>query len=183
MIQGGWPIFLVGLVSLALGYAYTGGPFPLAYLGLGDIFVILFFGVIAVAGTYYLHTNMISMPAVVAGLQIGLLATVLIAVNNLRDAPEDALVNKKTLAVRFGIGFARFEIIFLMSAAILLGVYWWRTGHPRAAILPLLTFPIVRRLVVGVVREPPSPIYNRFLALAALIHLVFGLALSFALAM
>ncbi len=183
VLQGGWPILLIGLASLALGYAYTGGPFPLAYLGLGDIFVILFFGVIAVTGTYYLHTSMVSWSAVVAGLQIGLLATVLIAVNNLRDAPEDALVNKKTLVVRFGINFARFEIIFLICAAMVLGVYWWQTGHPRAAILPLLTFPVARRLVVGVVREPPSPIYNRFLAMAALVHLIFGLALSFALAM
>lgn len=181
VIQGGWPIVVIGLVSLFLGYAYTGGPFPLAYKGLGDLFVILFFGLIAVGGTYYLHTGTVSLGALVAGLQVGCLATVLIAVNNLRDAPQDARVGKKTLAVRFGERFARFEILFLILLPFVLGAFWFRNEIVNAAILPLLCVPIARRLVMGVFMYAPSPIYNRFLAMAALMQMGFGFLLAAAL--
>ncbi len=175
VMQGGWPIVAIGLISLFLGYAYTGGPFPLAYKGLGDLFVILFFGLVAVGGTYYLHTGEVSTGALMAGLQVGCLATVLIAVNNLRDAPQDARAGKRTLAVRFGIRFARIEILLLVLAPFLLGFYWFQTGHWNAAILPLLCLPVARRLVMGVFMHPPSPIYNRFLAMAGLLQMGFGL--------
>lgn len=178
VIQGGWPIVGIGLISLFLGYAYTGGPFPLAYHGLGDLFVVLFFGVIAVTGTFYLHTQVWAMSALIAGVQVGLLATVLIAINNLRDAPQDALVNKKTLAVRFGPQFARFEIAVLIVVSVLLGVYWLTRGQTYAAYLPLLTVPFARRLLVDVYTHEASPIYNQFLALAAQIHILFGVSLS-----
>lgn len=181
VIQGGWPIVVIGLVSLFLGYAYTGGPFPLAYKGLGDLFVILFFGLIAVGGTYYLHTGDISVGALIAGLQVGCLATVLIAINNLRDAPLDARAGKKTLAVRFGIRFARIEILVLVLLPLILGFYWYRGGIWNAAILPLICIPIARRLIMGVFMHPPSPIYNRFLAMAALLQMGFGLLLAIAL--
>lgn len=180
VIQGGWPIVGIGLVSLFLGYAYTGGPFPLAYKGLGDLFVILFFGLIAVGGTYYLHTGGVSASSLIAGLQVGCLATVLIAVNNLRDAPQDAKAGKKTLAVRFGIRFARIEILALVLLPLLLGIYWYRYGFWNAAILPLLCIPIARRLIMGVFMHPPSPIYNRFLAMAALLQMGFGVLLAVA---
>lgn len=178
VVKGGWPIVAIGLVSLAMGYAYTGGPYPLAYKGLGDVFVILFFGLIAVMGTFYLHTGFVTTAAAIAGLQVGLLATVLIAVNNLRDAPQDALVGKKTLAVRFGVGFARAEIALLVIVPFLLGWYWSEAGHFNAAILPLVAFPFGRRVVTGVFKNEPSPIFNRFLAMAAGLHLFFGLFLS-----
>jgi 1,4-dihydroxy-2-naphthoate polyprenyltransferase len=178
VIHGGWPIVVIGLVSLFLGYAYTGGPFPLAYKGLGDLFVILFFGLIAVGGTYYLHTGHWSFPAMVAGLQVGCLATVLIAVNNLRDAPQDALVHKKTLAVRFGLGFARAEIMILVIAAFALGVYWASQDVKLAAILPIVSFPIARRLILGVFKNEPSPLFNTFLAMAAALHMFFGVLLA-----
>ena len=181
VIQGGLPIVAIGVVSLFLGYAYTGGPFPLAYKGLGDLFVILFFGVIAVGGTYYLHTGTLSQGALVAGLQVGLLATVLIAINNLRDAPEDVKVGKKTIAVRFGERFARFEILALVFLPFVFGLFWFEGGNLRAAVLPLIGFPIARRVVTGVFMHPPSPIYNRFLAMAAGLHLAFGVLLAIAL--
>jgi 1,4-dihydroxy-2-naphthoate octaprenyltransferase len=180
VIQGGWPIVGIGLISLFLGYAYTGGPFPLAYKGLGDLFVILFFGVVAVMGTYYLHTGTVTYASLVAGLQIGLLATVLIAINNLRDAPQDALVNKKTLAVRFGVHFARLEIALLAVTPFFFGIYWNVHGNFKAAILPLVGIPIARRLIGGVFQNEPSPIYNKFLAMAAALHMLFGLALAYA---
>src|SRR5690606_6686839 len=102
VVVGGWPIVVIGLSSLLMGYCYTGGPFPLAYKGLGDLFVILFFGIIAVSGVYYLQTLSWSIFAVVAGVQIGSLAAVLIAINNLRDLEQDRIANKQTLAVRLG---------------------------------------------------------------------------------
>jgi 1,4-dihydroxy-2-naphthoate octaprenyltransferase len=114
-------------------------------------------------------------------LQVGFLAAVLIAVNNLRDAPQDVLVNKRTLAVRFGITFARIEISLLTITPFFLGIFWYRTGHMRAAVLPLLAVPVARRVLAGVWTQAPSPIYNRFLALSALVHIVFGLSLSIAL--
>ena len=178
VMQGGWPIVAIGLVSLFLGYAYTGGPFPLAYKGLGDLFVIVFFGLVAVTGTYYLHTLEFSTTALVAGLQVGMLATVLIAINNLRDAPEDARCGKHTLAVRFGVGFARVEIAFLVIAPFLLGAFWGRTGAQSAAVLPIIAFPIARRVIAGVWKNAPSPIYNQFLAMGAGLQMLFAILLA-----
>jgi 1,4-dihydroxy-2-naphthoate octaprenyltransferase len=178
VIHGGWPIVLIGTASLLLGYAYTGGPFPLAYKGLGDIFVILFFGLIAVMGTYYLHTGGVSQGSAVAGLQVGFLATVLIAINNLRDFRQDGLVGKRTLAVRFGLTFSRVEILVLAFAPLLMGVYWYRQDAFLAAILPLTAFPIARRLVIGVFKTEPSPAYNLFLGMGAALHLLFGVLLA-----
>lgn len=178
VVQGGWPIVVVGLVSLFLGYGYTGGPFPLAYKGLGDLFVILFFGLIAVMGTFYLHTGEVTLGSAISGLQIGMLATVLIAVNNLRDAPQDALVNKKTLAVRFGVPFARVEILLLAMIPFLLGIYWVLQGAYIAAVLPLITLPLARKLIRGVFAHEPSPIFNKFLGMSAGLHLLFGALLA-----
>jgi len=181
VLQGGWPIVVIGLVSLVLGYAYTGGPFPLAYLGLGDLFVIVFFGLIAVGGTFFLHTHTVSASALVAGLQVGFLATVLIAVNNLRDAPQDAKVGKRTLAVRFGVNFARAEIAVLTTAPFLLGTYWAKCGPLNAGILPIFAVPLARRLLYGVFKTEPSAEYNKFLAMAGALQLIFGFGLAIAL--
>lgn len=178
VVQGGWPIVVIGLVSLLLAYAYTGGPFPLAYRGLGDVFVVVFFGLVAVGGTYYLHTGGLGLAAVVAGLQVGSLATVLIAVNNLRDAPLDREAGKRTLAVRLGERFAKFEIATLAIAPFLLGIYWKNIGAFSAVVLPCAAIPLARRLIAGILKTPPGPEYNRFLALAAALHLAFGLLLS-----
>lgn len=98
----GWPILLIGIPSLYLSYGYTGGKFPLAYLGLGELFVILFFGLVAVAGTVFIQTGEWPMRAWLVGLQIGLLSAVLIAVNNYRDLEEDRAAHKRTLVVRWG---------------------------------------------------------------------------------
>jgi 1,4-dihydroxy-2-naphthoate polyprenyltransferase len=181
VFQGGWPIVLIGLVSLALGYAYTGGPFPLAYLGLGDLFVILFFGLIAVGGTFFLHTHTWSLSAIVAGLQVGSLATVLIAINNLRDAPQDAKVGKMTLAVRLGLRMARVEILILTLLPFALGLYWALQGHPNLGVLPMVALPLARRILFGVFKSEPSPIYNQYLAMAGAMQILFGVALAYAL--
>lgn len=181
VVHGGWPIVAIGLVSLALGYAYTGGPFPLAYVGLGDLFVILFFGLVAVMGTFFLHTGVVTPGAAIAGLQVGCLATVLIAVNNMRDAPQDALVGKKTLAVRLGIQFSRFEIFVLIVVPYLLGLYWYSRGFTPALLLPFIAIPFARRVLAGVFTTEPGPKFNHFLAMSAGLQILFGLMLAIAL--
>jgi len=100
VIKGGIYLFILGIVSLFLAYGYTGGPFPLAYLGLGELFVFLFFGLVATCGSYFVYADGINLNSLVLGTQIGFLSSVLIAINNLRDKETDILVNKKTLATK-----------------------------------------------------------------------------------
>lgn len=178
VIQGGWPIVLIGLVSILMGYAYTAGPFPLAYKGLGDLFVILFFGLVAVGGIYFLQTGNYNLNAFILGLQIGLLATVLIAINNLRDRDGDLKANKKTLAVRLGIIGAKIEILTLMYLPYLLGGYWFVQGPEKSFLWPLLSLFITVKLSQNIIETDPSPIYNKYLAKSALLHLSFGLLIS-----
>ena len=176
--HGGWPILGIGVAAVICGYAYTAGPFPLAYRGLGDFFVILFFGVIATSGLFYLHTHQWRIEALVLGLQVGFHCTVLIAVNNLRDVEGDRLVNKKTLPVRFGKQFARNEIAILSFVPFLLLIYWVQVGFGWSLLLALLPVPLAFKLVKKVFSTEPSPIYNSFLAQAAGLHVLFGVLLS-----
>ncbi len=170
---GGWPLVFIGLASILCGYIYTGGPYPLAYLGLGDFFVLLFFGWVAVLGLFFVQTQKLSWEAFVAGTQVGLLATVLIAINNLRDWRGDAKNHKKTLPVRFGETFGKKEISALLFFPFLLGLYW-RENSPLAFYLPFLTLPLAYYIDRKIQTTSPSPLYNKFLALAALLQLLFG---------
>ena len=147
----------------------------MAYKGLGDLFVILFFGLVAVAGLVYLQTGQWRQESFVLGLQIGFHCTVLIAVNNLRDVEGDAKVNKKTLPVRFGKKFARTEIAFLCFGLLL---YWKQRGYSWFCLLPVLVLPLALKLIRGIQMTEPGPIYNRFLGQAAGLHLLFGVLLS-----
>lgn len=182
VLKGGWVIVAIGVASVLMGYSYTAGPFPLAYLGLGDLFVIIFFGLLAVMGIVFLNTGEWMAEAFVLGLQIGLHATVLIAINNLRDHSGDRLVNKKTLAVRFGVKFSRWEIAALSFLPFVLNLYWWFEGYKIAAIVSLLAIPLAIKITKNIFNTEPSPAYNKFLGQAAVLHLVFGLliALGFA---
>ena len=174
IVAGGVPILVIGLLSLIAGYAYTAGPFPLAYLGLGEVFVMLFFGVAAVKGMAYVLAGHGLWPwAEVAALQVGLQSSALLAVNNCRDIEGDRRVGKRTLAARFGVSFARAEIAALVAAPYLLGLVWLDAGRLWAAVLPLATLPIAVRLVRGVWTETPSRTFNRFLAQTALLQLMF----------
>ena len=174
VIAGGIPILVIGALSVVAGYAYTAGPFPLAYLGLGEVFVMLFFGVAAVKGMAYVLTGHGLWPwAEVAALQVGLQSSALLAVNNCRDIEGDRRVGKRTLAARFGLRFARIEIAALVAVPYLLGPAWVAGGRPWAALLPLATLPLAVRLVRGVWSEPPSVRFNVFLAQTALLQLLF----------
>ncbi len=178
VVVGGWPIVIIGLISLVCGYAYTGGPAPLAYVGLGDLFVIIFFGLVAVGGTHYLVSGEYDPSSLVGGLQVGLLATTLIAINNLRDRDGDAKVGKRTLAVRLGERLAKVEILATIALPFLVGLWWLDRGEWLATALPLLSLAIGIPLARDVWRTPPSEAYNGFLARAAQLHLAFGVLLA-----
>jgi 1,4-dihydroxy-2-naphthoate octaprenyltransferase len=124
----GWPLAVIAVISLVLALAYTGGPFPLAYHGLGDLFVLIFFGIVAVAGTHYVQTLHWSVLAIWAGVAVGLIATAILVVNNLRDRHTDAVANKKTLVVRFGPAAARWEYTLCMVGAYLVPLGLWSSG-------------------------------------------------------
>ena len=174
VMQGGWPIVMIGLVSVAMGYAYTSGPVPLAYYGLGDLFVILFFGLVAVGGLFYLLTGVYSTEAFVLGLQIGILSTILIAINNLRDRETDIKANKRTLAVILGQSKAKLWIYFLVISPYLVGYYWLLTQRFWLYILPVLSLPLGLSLIKKIIRTEPSQEYNKFLALAAAYTVIFA---------
>ena len=135
---GGWPIVWIGLASLLCAVAYTGGPYPLAYHGLGDPFVFVFFGLIAVGGTYWVQALVVPGDVLLAGAGMGALSTAILVANNVRDLETDASSGKRTLAVRLGRNGSRIEYAVLMAvgfATPVLGValYEW----PSAALIAL----------------------------------------------
>jgi 1,4-dihydroxy-2-naphthoate octaprenyltransferase len=176
----GMPILFIGIPSLYFCFGYTGGPLPLAYRGLGELFVILFFGLVAVSGTAFVQTGEWYVASVVAGFQIGCLSTVLIAINNLRDVDEDRRTGKKTLAVRLGTGFARAEIVILIIAAHAAGLYWVEQSWTRAFTLPLVTLPIGLFVAWRTLAEPPGSGHNRLLAISGVQLLAFAALMSWA---
>jgi 1,4-dihydroxy-2-naphthoate octaprenyltransferase len=179
--HGGWPIVIIGLASLAAGWAYTGGPAPIAYQPLGEIFVFIFFGLVAVGGSYYLQMLTLAPVAVFAATLVGLHAAAVITVNNYRDRDGDARNGKNTLAVLLGRPATRrlYSAEMLAPYALLpllaAGVGW------RAA-LPLLSLPLSLILVRRFHREAPGPVFNSILAATAGLQLVFALLLAVAFA-
>lgn len=132
--RGGWPVVWIGLLSIASGVLYTGGPRPLGYLGLGEAFVLVFFGPVAVGGTYYVQTLTLDGWVLLAGLGPGLISVAILTVNNLRDIRTDARAGKRTLAVRFGPVFARWEYLVALALAALLPLVFALAGRASAWI-------------------------------------------------
>ncbi len=175
VLRGGFPIVLLGLISLFMAYGYTGGPFPLAYLGLGDLFVILFFGLFAVCGTYFLHMLEVNTASVVAGVQMGFLSTTLIAINNLRDSGGDAKVNKRTLAVRFGDNLVKWEIFALIAITYLLNLFFLVAYNQLYVLLTYVLLPLGGLLVGFVFSVTDKTHLNKALGLAALHQVLFAI--------
>lgn len=181
--RGGWPFAVIGAFSILFGILYTAGPYSLAYLGLGDLFVLVFFGPVAVAGTYYAQALEISLPIIIAGLAPGFLSVGILVVNNLRDMEEDRSANKRTLAVRFGAGFARFQYTFCIFAAASVPYWLWRTGFlPSSALAAsLMVAPgvgIARRLWTEQ-GERLNPLLGRTAAILLGYTLIFSLGCFF----
>ena len=178
---GGFPLLVLGFASILAAVAYTAGPFPLAYLGLGEVFVLIFFGWVAVVGLVFALTGSWIVPGTwIAATQIGLLSVVMIAINNLRDIHGDKKNNKHTLAARFGEKFARGVIAFSLFSPYALGVLWWNM-NPRIFILPLAALPLGLKIFGDLSHTPASKAMNAFLGKASLHLLLFGLLLSVAL--
>jgi 1,4-dihydroxy-2-naphthoate octaprenyltransferase len=175
VIVGGLPILLVGLASIAAGILYTGGPWPLGYHGLGDVFVFVFFGLIAVTGTYYVQAGAVSPTALVASIPVGMLVTAILVVNNVRDVETDRLAGKYTLAVRLGRQATRLEYTLLVGGAYVVPPLMWLT-HAASALawLPWLTLPLAYRLVRTVATREDGPALNGALKGTGRLHLLFG---------
>lgn len=176
-LHSGWPLFLLILLSVTLAYCYTGGPYPISYLGLSEVFIFIFYGGLCVMASYYVQTGSLSFPALLCSMQMGLLAILPNALNNFRDMYEDAENGKLTLAVRFGKTFAKREIAVLTFLPFILGIAWMAFGYVEAALIPLLLLPMAFLFVRSVWTTVPSPAFNRFFALSVLLHFLFGLFL------
>ena len=171
--HGGWPIIVIGLASLAAGWGYTSGPKPIAYGPLGEVFVLAFFGIIAVAGSYYLQTLTISWSSLIAGLQLGLLGAAVITVNNYRDLDGDQATGKRTLAVRLGRRATRWVYCVELTTPYLLLFLAERTAWGVFLSLPLALW-LIRRFHI----ETPGPAFNQILAATAGLQFAFALLLS-----
>ncbi len=180
ILQGGWPIALIGVLSLAAGWAYSGGPWPISYSSLGEFFVWLFFGVIAVAGTYYLQAGGVSPGALMAGGALGMPAAAVLVVNNYRDLVNDRRAGRRTFAVRFGRSASRAQFAVLMFLPFAL-VPWLDAARPAWWLLVLAALPLAGILVARFVRTPPGPAFNGLLAATARFHLLFAVLLCAAL--
>jgi 1,4-dihydroxy-2-naphthoate octaprenyltransferase len=172
--HSGWPVIAIGIPSLLLAYGYTGGPFPLAYRGMGELFVLLFFGVVAVAGTVFIQTGLWPAEAWLLGIQVGLLSCVLISINNFRDREEDASTGKRTLAVRFGPGAAVALVWLEIKIAAFGGLAWIALGKPVLMLASLPVLLIGARILWSLFTEPPGPKTNRLLALGGLQLVLFA---------
>jgi 1,4-dihydroxy-2-naphthoate octaprenyltransferase len=174
---GGWPVVAIALASVTAAVAYTGGPYPLAYLGLGDVFVWIFFGPVGVMGTTYVQTGAWRWEAFVAGSAIGLGAASILVVNNLRDRHTDAQVGKRTLAVRLGSTGTRVQYgaLWLLAYAHLFAMV--ATGGSRGWLLPLAALPMAVWRTAQVARLD-GPALNAELGASAKLTLLFSLLLA-----
>ena len=179
--RGGWPILIAGIASAVAAMAYSGGPRPISYTPFGDFVVWLFFGLVAVCGTYYLQTLTLSPGALVAGGAVGLPAAAVLVVNNYRDLEPDAKVGKRTLAVCLGRSFSRWEYAVLMLAPFaLLALLVPLSRLGWGLLLPLLALPAGAALVRRFWQETAGPAFNALLARTARFQVVFAVLLALA---
>lgn len=171
-------ILAIGIVSILSAIAYTGGPYPLGYNGLGDVFVFVFFGLVAVCGTAFVQLEQVPTLALWCSLPVGALATAILVVNNLRDHEQDARVGKRTLAVRWGPKAVIYEYGFLLAISYAVPLFLaTSSAGGRFVLLPLLTLPLGRRLMRAVASEKGRDLNARLAGTAKLL-LLFGLLLT-----
>jgi 1,4-dihydroxy-2-naphthoate octaprenyltransferase len=176
---GGWPVILIGLFSFVAALAYSGGPFPLASHGLGDLFVFIFFGLVAVGGTYYVQALHLTSMVWLMGVIQGLLITAILVVNNLRDIQTDRRSGKRTLAVMIGERGSRIEYLLLLCTAYAIPVILWLGGRSSVwVILPIFSLPLATSLTHRIWKSAGGPALNQALANTAKLALVYSLLLS-----
>ena len=182
--RAGWPVVAIGVASIAAGIAYTAGPFALAYIGLGDLFVFLFFGLVAVIGTYYVQAGTFHPEAMLAAIPVGALATAILVVNNTRDIDTDRAAGKRTLAVRLGRSGSRGEFVALLLGAYGIPLGFWAQGLRSAWILlPLATVSLGVRALQAMLEREDGPSLNDALFNTARLHVIFGLLFAIGLAL
>ncbi|HCX01253.1 1,4-dihydroxy-2-naphthoate prenyltransferase [Smithella sp. F21] len=176
---GGWPILLIGVVSILSALAYSGGPYPLASHGFGDIFVFVFFGPVAVCGTYYVQTLHLTVLVVLLSIPVGLLVTAILVVNNLRDIDTDGKADKYTLAVIIGKRGTRIEYAFSLITAYIVLFILWITGMISGwgFLLPMFSLPVAI-CMIRIIQRSEGILLNQALARTAGLSLVFSLLLS-----
>jgi 1,4-dihydroxy-2-naphthoate octaprenyltransferase len=168
-VIAGWPIVAIGVASVAAGWLYTGGPWPLGYHGLGDLFVFVFFGLVATCGTAYAEALWVPPEAVLAGVAMGCLSTAILVVNNLRDRETDAKVGKNTLAVRLGVSGTRVEYCLLLLVAFALALPLGRPWPWLAVLLAVAPLKRVLRQSGGALNAALGETARLQLAFAALL--------------
>lgn len=179
MWRGGVPIIIIGVLSIVSGFMYTAGKYSLAYLGLGDIFVLIFFGPVAVGGTYFVQALEINNLVLIAGLAPGLLAVAILLVNNIRDVEEDRLAGKKTIVVRFGHKFGLVCYLICVLGAMLVPVYLYLESGKHPAVLAAGASAFIGLfLFYKVVKTPPSPALNPILGATARLLLIYSIIFS-----
>jgi len=179
VITAGWGVLLIGVASILAALAYTGGPYPLGYYGLGDITVFLFFGPVAVCGTFFVQAGYVSELAAWASIPIGALITAILVVNNLRDMKTDRAAGKKTLAVKIGVRGTRVEYLLLLLSALIVPVGLVILGlAPAWYLLPLVSLPYAFRLN-NQVRQNSGRELNQTLAHTGLYALIYALLFGF----
>ena len=178
VIKGGYPILLIGILSIISGYAYTGGPYPLGYNGWGDIFVFIFFGPIAVCGTFFLQLGYVSIESVVSGIVMGCLSVTLLCINNIRDVDTDSNVGKRTIAVRFGVMFVKYLFISLfLICYLLLGYLSFNLNYINKNVfflLLIITLPLCLKLNFDIFKLKLHSL-NRLLSNVSVFIIVFSL--------
>ena len=175
LIVGGWIVAAIGLASIIAAIAYTGGPYPLGYNGLGDIFVFIFFGLAAVVGTYFVQAQTASAAVWWAAIPMGLLATNILGVNNLRDIDSDRAAGKRTLAVRWGKSGAQMEYVVLLVVSYGIPLLMIALGlAPATVMLTWLSLPLIKKLWYAIFNEKGRAL-NATLAGTARLELVFAL--------
>jgi 1,4-dihydroxy-2-naphthoate octaprenyltransferase len=171
-------VLWIGVLSIIAGLAYTAGPFPLAYNGLGDLFVFLFFGIIGTMGTFYLHTQEFTLVSFLISLPVGGLITNILIVNNYRDIYEDKAAGKRTLAVLFGQDFTRYEFIFFIIVSFFIPfTLYFEYQFSQWIFLPYISFPLAIRLVKMLFNYRGKEL-NKTLELSAKFSALFGFLLS-----
>ena len=174
----GWEMLPIGVLSILFGFAYTGGPYPLAYHGLGDFFVFVFFGLVAVMGSYYVQAGELNLLPFLGAIPIGLLATNILVVNNYRDAETDRKAHKRTLVVLLGKRASRWQYTFSILISFLICVILAYLGYGSWILLPLLLLPYSIRLCFLLNAEASGEDCNRLLGKSAALLMGYGVLFS-----
>ena len=179
LIVGGLPVLIIGLACICAALAYSGGPFPLASHGLGDLFVFIFFGLVAVGGTYYVQALRLTPLVWLMGIIEGLLITAILVVNNLRDIQSDRQTGKRTLAVIIGDRGSRIEYVLLLAGAYAIPIILWLSGRMSIwVMLPILSLPQALSMMHFIWKSAGGSILNQALANTAKLALVYSSLLS-----